>query len=95
MKFTMESDFAKHVKSGEQFGVYLLYGSQTYLIERYEKLLVKKALDGDMNDFNYHRFLGIRLNCRRFMTQWNRFRCLHRAVAWRWICCPTRWGRGK
>lgn len=56
MKYTLENDFLKHVKSPQLHRVYLLYGTQTYLIELYEKQLIKKALDGKFNDFNLHRF---------------------------------------
>ena len=47
MKYTVENDFSKHVKSEELHRVYLLYGTQPYLISMYEKLLIKKTLSGD------------------------------------------------
>ncbi|MBC8584601.1 DNA polymerase III subunit delta [Youxingia wuxianensis] len=58
MKYTLETDFSKHVKSDELHRVYLLYGSQTYLVSMYEKMLIKKALSGEFNEFNLHRFEG-------------------------------------
>lgn len=66
MKFQLESDFAKHVKGAELQRVYLLYGEQDYLIELYQKQLVKKALDGDFNDFNLHQFAGSNFNLQEF-----------------------------
>ncbi|MEM1485544.1 DNA polymerase III subunit delta [Oscillospiraceae bacterium PP1C4] len=66
MKYQLESDFSKHVKSGEQHRVYLLYGSQVYLIALYEKLLIKKTLSGEFNDFNLHRFEGANLDLQAF-----------------------------
>ena len=62
----MESDFAKHVKSPQLERVYLLCGTQPYLIANYEKLLVKKALGGEFNDFNLHRFEGDSLDLQAF-----------------------------
>lgn len=66
MRFQMESDFAKHVKGPELERVYLLHGTQPYLIANYEKLLVKKALGGEFNDFNLHRFEGDSLDLQAF-----------------------------
>lgn len=67
MKYTIESDFNKHVKSPELKRVYLLYGSQTYLIAMYEKALIKKALDGGkFDDFNFHRFQSQNLDLQAF-----------------------------
>ena len=66
MKYTLESDFSKHVKREEQHRVYLLYGSQPYLISLYEKLLVKKALDGSFDSFNLHRFETSELDMQAF-----------------------------
>ena len=34
MQYTLESDFAKHVRGSELHRVYLLYGSQSLLIEQ-------------------------------------------------------------
>ena len=70
MQYTLESDFAKHVRSPELHRVYLLYGSQSLLIEQYEKKLVQKALHGTFDDFNLHRFNGDELDLQvgdRFM----------------------------
>ena len=66
MKYTVENDFAKHVKSDELYRVYLLHGAQTFLIEHYEKLLEKKALSGRFDDFNLHRFEGDTLDMQAF-----------------------------
>ncbi|MCI8648590.1 MAG: DNA polymerase III subunit delta [Anaerotruncus sp.] len=66
MRYTIESDFSKHVKGAELHRVYLLYGTQTYLIELYEKLLLKKALGGEFNEFNLHRFEGQTLDLQAF-----------------------------
>lgn len=66
MRFQIESDFAKHVKGPELERVYLLHGTQPYLIANYEKLLVKKALGGEFNDFNLHRFEGDSLDLQAF-----------------------------
>lgn len=62
MKYTLENDFNKHIKSGEQHRVYLLYGSQPYLIDLYAKLIAEKALDGDLQSVNHHRFDSGNLN---------------------------------
>ena len=66
MQYTLESDFAKHVRGPELHRVYLLYGSQSLLIEQYEKKLIQKALDGGGNDFNLHRFTGEGLDLQAF-----------------------------
>lgn len=66
MKFKLESDFAKHVKSPELFRVYLLMGDQPYLIGRYRDQLIKKAVGGGANDFNLHRFDGAQLDMQAF-----------------------------
>lgn len=66
MKYTMESDFAKHVKSSGQHNVYLLYGGQAYLIALYEKMIVKKALGGADEAFNLRRFDGDTLDLQTF-----------------------------
>ncbi len=66
MQYTLESDFAKHVRSPELHRVYLLYGSQSLLIEQYEKKLVQKALHGTFDDFNLHRFNGDELDLQAF-----------------------------
>ena len=66
MKYTVENDFSKHVKSEELHRVYLLYGTQPYLISMYEKLLIKKTLSGDFNDFNFHKFEGANLDLQEF-----------------------------
>ena len=66
MKFQLESDFSKHVKSSELLRVYLLYGTQVYLIGLYEKLLMKKTLGSGPRDFNLHRFHNGNLNMQSF-----------------------------
>lgn len=66
MKFQMESDFSKHVKSTELLRVYLLYGSQVYLIGLYEKMLIKKTLGTQYNSFNLHRFHNGNLDMQSF-----------------------------
>lgn len=66
MKITVESDFAKHIKGPELKRVYLLYGPQHFLIENYEKLLLKKALGNRFNDFNLHRFTSENFDLQAF-----------------------------
>lgn len=66
MKFQLESDFSKHVKGPELLRVYLLYGSQVYLIGLYEKMLIKKTLGNHYNPFNLHRFHNGNLNMQAF-----------------------------
>lgn len=66
MKFKLESDFAKHVKSPELMHVYLLMGDQSFLIGRYRDQLIKKAVGGSPNDFNLHRFDGSQLDMQSF-----------------------------
>lgn len=66
MKFKLESDFAKHVKSPELLRVYLLMGNQSFLIGRYREQLIKKAVGGDANDFNLHRFDGAQMDLQAF-----------------------------
>lgn len=66
MKFQLESDFSKHVKSPELLRVYLLYGTQVYLIGLYEKLLMKKTLGSAYSEFNLHRFHNGNLDMQSF-----------------------------
>lgn len=66
MKYKIENDFNKHVKSEQAHSVYLLHGSQVYLIELYEKALLKKVLKGEYNDFNLHRFSTANLDLQAF-----------------------------
>lgn len=66
MKYQLESDFSKHVKSPELLRVYLLYGSQVYLIGLYEKLLIKKTLGSHYSPFNLHRFHNGNLDMQAF-----------------------------
>lgn len=66
MKYAIESDFSKHMKSDELHRVYLLHGTQPFLILLYQKSLIKKVLGGTFNDFNLHRFEGSNLNLQEF-----------------------------
>lgn len=72
MRFQMESDFAKHVKDPELERVYLLHGTQPYLIANYEKLLVKKRWAGSSTTSTSTASRGTASICRRFTTRWSR-----------------------
>ena len=74
MKYTMESDFAKHVKSSEQHNVYLLYGGQAYLIALYEKMIVKRRLAERMKRSICAGSTAIRSIYKRFTMRSNRSR---------------------
>lgn len=66
MKFKLESDFAKHVKGPELLRVYLLMGSQPFLLSRYRDQLIKKAVGSNANDFSLHHFDGARFDMQAF-----------------------------
>ena len=49
-------------KENEISGLYLLYGEEKYLISKYTKLLIKKALGDEFLDFNFHKLTGENLD---------------------------------
>ena len=57
MKFKLESDFAKHVKGPELLRVYLLMGSQPFLLSRYRDQLIKKAVGLTGQSLIYRLFM--------------------------------------
>lgn len=66
MKFQIENDFSKHVKSEELLRVYLLTGDQPFLVNSYREQLVKKAVGSTPGPFNLHRFDGAQLDLQAF-----------------------------
>lgn len=51
-----ESDFKKHLSTGEFKNLYLLYGEEKMLVKRSTEQLLKKLSGGTLSDFNYHAF---------------------------------------
>ena len=48
-----ESDFKKHMETGDLSGLYVLYGDEKYLVRRYAGKLIRKACgDNPFPDFN-------------------------------------------
>ena len=49
MRYTDENSFSKAVRSGISYRVYLLYGSEAYLIEKWAKTLMGKSVESAFN----------------------------------------------
>lgn len=62
MQYKNEEEFSKSLKAGPLKGVYLLYGSERFLINSYAKKITKK-FGGDFSSFNLQRLDGRRLDC--------------------------------
>ena len=56
-----EKELNKQIKAGLPTGVYLLYGSDRSLVERYCTLLADRAVTGE-RAFNYERMDGGRID---------------------------------
>ncbi len=52
MIFEKETEFAKHIAKEDLQPVYFLYGENEYLKSLYKDKIIKKALDGVIDDFN-------------------------------------------
>lgn len=59
-----EKQLRQHIKSGEFFRVYLIFGDEAYLKQYYSDLLVKKNVDESFEAFNYEMFQGAGLDLR-------------------------------
>lgn len=62
MLYKTEQALSTALKGGTVEKIYLLYGQDEYLKERYATLIVDKALGGADRTFNYQRFDGKRLS---------------------------------
>ena len=56
-----EKELNRALRTGLPSGVFLLYGSDRYLVERYASLIVDRAVKGDKT-FNYERVDGARID---------------------------------
>ena len=56
MAAVTETQLKAQIKSGELSNVYLLYGPDFYTIGVYADILIKKAVDENSRDLNYHEF---------------------------------------
>ena len=62
MQYKNEEDFAKALKAVPPKGVYLLYGSESFLVGAYAKRITGR-FGGDFSSFNLQRLDGRRLDC--------------------------------
>ena len=53
-----EKEIKAHLKNDEPGGLYLIYGTESYLKDFYSEKLKAKAVSPDFADFNYHFFDG-------------------------------------
>ena len=56
-----EKELNRALRTGLPSGVFLLYGSDRYLVERYASLIVDRAVKGDKT-FNYERVDGAKID---------------------------------
>lgn len=56
-----EKELSRSLRSGLPAGVFLLYGSDRYLVERYASLIVDRAVKGDKT-FNFERIDGAKID---------------------------------
>ena len=56
-----EKELNRALRTGLPSGVFLFYGSDRYLVERYASLIVDRAVKGDKT-FNYERVDGARID---------------------------------
>ena len=56
-----EKELNRALRTGLPSGVFLLYGSDRYLVERYASVIVDRAVKGDKT-FNYERVDGARID---------------------------------
>lgn len=63
MLHTQEETFLRHLKNDPLSRVYILCGQEEYLKTLYAGRIVKKALAGGSEDFNFHPFDGKSLKC--------------------------------
>lgn len=58
MSVMREKEIKAHLRQGNVGGLYLIYGTESYLKEFYVEKLKNKAISADFADFNYHFFDG-------------------------------------
>jgi DNA polymerase-3 subunit delta len=57
-----EIELKKKISSGDFMQLYFLYGDEKYLIRHYTSLILKKIINPDFADFNFHKYDGKDIN---------------------------------
>ena len=53
-----EKELTRIIKSGELSGVYYLYGTDLYSVEKYKREMVKRTVKAGDETYNLHEFEG-------------------------------------